>query len=445
MSDKNSGFEVLQEQRQNWKSIAAVWIGAMICVACLMVGGFLGSGLTLGQTVLAILIGYSIIIAYMCLIGMQACDTGVPTTVMASASLGELGSRYIISIILAISCIGWFGINAGVCGSSFAIMLGSMLHVTLPSWIFSLVWGAIMLATACFGFKGLKLLNIIAVPLLLAVCLYGTVSSLVQNDGISKITNYTPAVSMPFVTGISLVIATFSLGGVIAGDYCRFAKSRADVIKSSAIGVMPAGLLMLIMGAVLSITVGTYDISMVLSNIGLPLLGLIALVAATWTTNVTNAYSGGLSLSVFLGLDEKRSKIATAIAGGVGTILAAIGFLDSFQTFLSFLCALVTPVAGIIIADYWIIGKGKKENFKIKPGFSVVGFLSFIIGALVACITGGAFANFPSLIEALPFLNKPFFVGPVNGIIISMLLYIILSLLALNFNKNTAPRRNDFA
>lgn len=39
--------------------------------------------------------------------------------------------------------------------------------------ICTIVWGIIMLITACAGFKGLKWLNYIAVPLLVIVCLYG--------------------------------------------------------------------------------------------------------------------------------------------------------------------------------------------------------------------------------------------------------------------------------
>ena len=47
-----------------------------------------------------------------------------------------------------------------------------------------------------------------------------------------------------------MTVATFAVGGAIAGDYCRFAKSRSDVIKSSVIGVLPAGILMLMIGAI---------------------------------------------------------------------------------------------------------------------------------------------------------------------------------------------------
>ena len=72
------------------------------------------------------------------------------------------------------------------------------------------------------------------------------------------------------------------------------------------------------------------------------------------------------------------------------------------------------------------MGKGKKENFSIRSGFSAAGVISFLVGAIFACITGGTFAAFPGLVEALPFLNWPFFVGPVNGIVVSLVLYVIL-------------------
>ena len=180
----------------------------------------------------------------------------------------------------------------------------------------------------------------------------------------------------------------------------------------------------------MSIVTGEYDISSILASLGVPFLGLVALVLATWTTNVTNAYSGGLALSNLLGFDESKFTITTGIAGAIGTLLAVIGLLDAFQGFLSLMSGLIPPLAGVIIASYWVIGKGQKENFKIKSGFSAVGVISFLVGAVFACITGGTFANFPGLVAAMPLLNVPFFVGPVNGIVVSLLLYVALSKLS---------------
>ena len=431
MNGNDSGFKIEGSQRQSWLSIAAVWAGGMICVPCLMIGGVLaGGGLSLGQIVLSILIGYGLICAYMICIGMQACDTGLPVSVMASGALGQKGARYIISALLAIACVGWFGIQSATCGTAFANMVANMRGVEASPvfvTVSSIVWGVIMLLTACVGFKGLKWLNYIAVPLLVIVCLYGLIAGITTNDGGQAIASYAPETSAGMVFGISMVVASFALGGVISADYCRFAKSRSDVVKSSIVGVIPAGLFMLLTGALMSIVTGQYDISAILASLGVPFIGLVALVLATWTTNVTNAYSGGLALSNLLGFDESRFKITTGVAGAIGTLLAAFGLLDAFQGFLSLMSALIPPLAGVLIASYWIVGRGRPEAFALRPGFSAAGVLSFAVGAIFACITGGTFASFPGLVEALPFLNWPFFVGPVNGIVLSLVLYVILA------------------
>ena len=421
MSKQNS-FEIKAEERQSWGSITMVWIGAMICVPALMIGGMIGAGLPLFESALAIIIGYVLVCVFMSFMGMHACDTGLPTAVMAGSALGEKGAKYIISTILDISCIGWFGIQAAVCGSSFSSMIAGMTGLNIPVWLSSVVWGIIMLLTACFRFSGLKWLNRIAVPLLGAVLAYALIYNIVSGNG-AALVGYQPAAPIGFVTGISLTVGSFVVAAAISGDYCRFAKSRKDVVKSSVLGVLPAGLVVLMLGAILAICTGSYDISVFLSTAGLPLIGLVALILATWTTNVSNAYSGGLSLSVLLGQDEKKSQMTTAIAGIIGTILAAVGILNSIQGFLSLLSAIVPALMGVLIADYWIIGKGKVENFKIRDGFYAPGVIAFIIGALVACMTGGTFASIPFL----SFLNLPFFIGPINGIVVALIAYVLIA------------------
>ena len=430
--NNQSGFEIRPEQRQSWLSIAMVWAGGMICVPCLMVGGVLsGGGLSIAQIIASILIGYGLICAYMIFIGMAACDTGLPVSVLAEGALGRKGARYIISTLLAIACVGWFGIQSATCGQAFASMVADMMGREGASGamviVSSIVWGVIMLITACAGFKGLKWLNYLAVPLLVIVCLYGLIAGIVRNDGAALIAAYAPEVSSGMVFGISMVVASFALGGVISADYCRFAKSRRDVVKSSIVGVIPAGLFMLLTGALMSIVTGQYDISAILASLGVPIFGLIALVLATWTTNVTNAYSGGLALSNLLGFDETKFKVTTGIAGGIGTLLAAFGLLNAFQGFLSLMSALIPPLAGVIIAGYWVVGRGSVAKFQRRDGFSAPGVIAFLVGAILACITGGTFASFPVLVTAAPWLNIPFFVGPVNGIVVSLVLYVILA------------------
>ena len=407
MEDK---YEIKESERQSWLSLAMIWTGSMICIPCLMIGGVLGSGLSLSGVILAVLAGYGIVCLYMCLVGMESCDTGLPTVSMASAVLGEKGAQFIISLMLAIACVGWFGIQSAVCGESFSAMVAGFTGFEIPSWISSIFWGLVMLLTAIYGYNGLKILNFIAVPALLIVLAYSMFLAL-SGGGLETIKTFSPSSQMSFISAVSMVVASFALGGVISGDYSRYAKSRKDVVKSTVLGVFPSGMVMMLIGAILSIVTGQYDISLVLAAVGVPALGLVALVLATWTTNVTNAYSGGLAVSNLFGFGEDRFKVSCAVAGVIGTILAAAGLLSEFEFFLNILSALIPPIAGVMIASYWILGKGRKENLRQKEGWYIPGIISFAAGAVVAYVTGSI---------------AVFLIGPVNGIAVSMIVYVVL-------------------
>lgn len=407
MEDK---YEIKESERQSWLSLAMIWTGSMICIPCLMIGGVLGAGLSLSGVILAVLAGYGIVCLYMCLVGMESCDTGLPTVSMASAVLGEKGAQFIISLMLAIACVGWFGIQSAVCGESFSAMVAGFTGFEIPSWISSIFWGLVMLLTAVYGYNGLKILNFIAVPALLIVLAYSMFLAL-SGGGLETIKTFSPSSQMSFISAVSMVVASFALGGVISGDYSRYAKSRKDVVKSTVLGVFPSGMVMMLIGAILSIVTGQYDISLVLAAVGVPALGLVALVLATWTTNVTNAYSGGLAVSNLFGFGEDRFKVSCAVAGVIGTILAAAGLLSEFEFFLNILSALIPPIAGVMIASYWILGKGRKENLMQKEGWYIPGIISFAAGAVVAYVTGSI---------------AVFLIGPVNGIVVSMIVYVVL-------------------
>ena len=67
---------------------------------------------------------------------------------------------------------------------------------------------------------------------------------------------------------------------------------------------------------------------------------------------------------------------------------------------------------GIIIADYWVICKGRKENWAPQRGVNWVGIISWICG--------GGFA----LLETLGVFTV--FSPALDGIIIAFVIYIIL-------------------
>lgn len=144
------------EQAQSWQSLAFVWTGAMICVPSLLVGGTLISGMPLWEAILIALLGYGVIVVFMIYQGMQSSDLGIPAVSVASQVFGEQGSKKIISILLAIACLGWFGIQANVCGAAFSQFLG-IYGINLPVPVSSLIWGVIMLLSAIYGIRILSI------------------------------------------------------------------------------------------------------------------------------------------------------------------------------------------------------------------------------------------------------------------------------------------------
>ena len=66
--------------------------------------------------------------------------------------------------------------------------------------------------------------------------------------------------------------------------------------RSCLVGVIPCGVGALVCGAILAICSGDTDITVMFANIGLPVIGMLVLILATWTTNVGNAYSAGIAV-----------------------------------------------------------------------------------------------------------------------------------------------------
>lgn len=172
---------------------------------------------------------------------------------------------------------------------------------------------------------------------------------------------------------------------------------------------MPAGMAMLILGAVMTRIAQQYDISLVFSTVGLPFLGMVVLILATWTTNTTNAYSAGLNAVMVFNLKENKRSLATLLLGVIGIVLAAVGIAGYFETFLNFLGNAFMPVVAIFIMEYWVFGKGKPENFKMREGWYLIGLFSWILGFAVAFAPVG--------------------ISFVNGMVSSAVLYGILRLI----------------
>ena len=394
-------------ERQHWISVTLIQAGFMISATSLWTGSLMVAGMSLTETVIAAIIGYVIVVAVCWAQGVMGSDIGVPSIVAATQSFGDRGSQYLVSTVSALCCIGWFGINANICGAAFSGLMSSSFGIDVPVKVSIIIWGIIMFSTAVIGFNGLKILNYIAVPLMLAVTVVG-LYIVVSGEGMSKLSSFVPYDSeMNMTVGIDMVIGGFIVGAVLSADYTRYQRTRKDVLKSSFFGILPLGVILLWAGAVFAVAAGTEDLTSIFIGLGIPGLGLLSLILSTWPANSGNVYSAGLdTMKVFRCRDEKRA-LVTVICGLIGTIVGSFEIIFYFETFLTYLGIIIAPIAGVMMADYYIIGRGKPENWAPTVGVNWAGILALAIGIIVS-------------------LFIPYGIESVNGIIISAAAFLVL-------------------
>ena len=220
-----------------------------------------------------------------------------------------------------------------------------------------------------------------------------------------------PVEPMPLIEGIALVIGAQAVGSTIAPDYHRFCRNRKGSCLAAVVGIMPYCLFLFIAGAIMGAATGETDISILVAKLGLPFIGLAILVLATWTTMACDAYTGGLAITSLLHLSGTKRAAATGIAGVAGILLAVFGIMDYFTSFLDLMASCIPPVAGVMIADYWLLGRGKPENWKERKGIHWVGVGCLVLGVLAA-------------------LFLPFGLSTINGVVVSGVAYFLIMKLA---------------
>lgn len=373
---------VSKNNRKHWLNIAMVQAGICVCVPSFLLGGMLAETMPISKAIISGSLGYFIVIIAMSIIGIIGTDLGLASCSVAEASFGKKGSRYIVSTLFIINLIGWFAIQNALCGEAFSNFLASTLEIDFPVWLSNIIWGLIMLFTAVYGITTLEKLNWVAIPLLLIIMIAGTFLA-IQQFGMTHF-NSEVTQTMSFFAGVSLSFNFYAAGVVTCADITRFQRTRKDTIKATVWGILPMGIATLVIGVLLSKIANDYDISNVLITVGLPTIGVIALVLSTWTTNSTNAYSAGLNTVMSLNLPDNRRREATIAVGIIGTLIGVTSVLENLETLLSYLSFVVCPIGGAMMADYWFARKGNPNNWHVKSGFNLLGIISWGIAIPLA-------------------------------------------------------------
>ncbi|WP_139488500.1 NCS1 family nucleobase:cation symporter-1 [Brevibacillus dissolubilis] len=432
-------------EEHNWRGyhFAALWIGMCICIPTYMLAsGLIALGMNWWQAIGTIFLGNLIVMVPILLNAHAGTKFGIPYPVFARLWFGSRGA-HIPALARAIVAAGWFGINAWFGGTA----LDALIHSFWSGWqavpmhtgiVFILFWGLNMYI-AYRGPQAIKKLGAFSAPILavLAVALLiwagvkaGGFGPMLSAPSKFNTTGEFMQVFWPALTGIIAFWATLALN---IPDFCRYAVSQKSQARAQILSMpLTMALFSFIGVAVTSATVVIFgepiwDPVVLLTKFPpiVVLIGAIGIVLASVTINIgANIVAPARAIS---NLWPRRITfgMGAVITGLVAITMQPWYILENFGNYifgwLGTYGALLGPIDGIAIADYWLVRKCRMHltelyktdgHYSYRGGFNWSGVYALIIG-LAASLIG-------LVIPGLGFLWENAWTV---GLVVSMLVY----------------------
>lgn len=407
---------VPEKDRKTWVSISMVWIAIGIDLSGMFMGVSLAQGLSFSTAILAIILG-SLVLGVLAIgttyVGAKA---GLSTGMISRVAFGKRGAA-LIAVIMGISSLGWFGVQIGFFASNISGAFTQLTGMQIPLWLLSLIGGGLMVLSAFWGYEAIEKLCKYSVPLLAILIIFATVLA-IMNQGSAGLATAPGSSRMSFGLAVSLVIGVYVLGVVMAPDIARWAQTPKQAMIAGFVGFSIGNSFMIIVSLILVKVMKTADLTAVFFALGLGIPSILVLTLAQWTTNTNNLYSAGLDFSIVL--SKVNPKLITLVCGTLGILMAMLGIYEKFETFLSIITVLVSPIAGIYLVDY-ILHK-EKFSFDYEEELENVypnAIIAWIVGSIVAFMTSAPPAGF-----GLFTLTN---VSALDGIITAAICFFILS------------------
>ena len=388
---ETEGVDVIPESERTrgfWK-IFIIWAGFSIVITNFLLGSLtVGAGLWTGIAAVIVSILLVGVIVYL---GTNiACKEGTAGTTAMRAAFG-INGRAIPALATVLATVGWFGVQTGiVAASTQGILTGFGISFPYMFGILALVLGLLMASVAIFGYELIELLNKIAVPIM-TVLLALVVYQIITQFGLNL--SGGGGTGMSFWAALNVFPAATAAFFIVAMDYGRYG-SPVDPQKQSwgaTLAWIVFGIALAIIGILAAIAAGDWNPVNIMVELGLGWVGLLLLVAGSWTTNVTNVYVGGLALSQLTGMGRVQM---TTLTGIIGTVLA-IGGIFSFGGINAFLGALtitLVPTTGILIIHYYLFEHGFDEQALFQRGSKYWYLSGWHPAAVVAWAIGAVYA-----------------------------------------------------
>ncbi|KHN58988.1 allantoin permease [Dickeya fangzhongdai] len=339
-------------------NVALVHIGMLTALDQFMLGAVLGHGMAPGEAFMAIAIGSAIFGVVTLGLGYAGMREGLSGSLLARwCGFGRLGA-VLIGAIIAVSLLGWFGVQNAVFAKSLNFALGDRLGF---GWSAALSGCALTLLVT-FGFKALRYTARIAVPLFVMVVGYISLMTLTGHDVAELVQKENAGAAISVSAGATMVVGGCIVASLITPDMTRYSRRGRHVFWITILSIMVGEFVVNGLAILIARALNTADIVTIMSQTAGG-IGLITVVFSTLRINDINLYSSSLGIANAVeGATGKKLSYQsiTLLIGLLGTFLSVIGILDRFVDFLTLLGVFFPPVIGVMLVDYYILRTSRK-------------------------------------------------------------------------------------
>ncbi|MBC7112872.1 MAG: hypothetical protein H5T34_02450 [Candidatus Methanomethyliales bacterium] len=370
-----------------WTKIAPTLGVIFISPALLTVGGTIGTLLPIEMAVAVSILAGLTFSTLIYLHGGVGSRAHMGLLRVMEASLGTKGSRFFASPLITITQIGWFSVLITLGGEALSNL------TPMPKALSITIFGILVASVTYFSFRHLSDFTKVTAIVTGAFALWALYAILTSGSTPSYVTN-----------GDLLYASTLAIGGAmsistVSPDFVKGAQSIRD-LKITAFGVVfPVVIFSLISGSLIGHHTSIPNPVQALMIIGLPILANLLLLVGS-TAAASSLYPPSIAISKLAGISRKNATVLAALGG---LIVSYMGILDQLRIFLQLIGVLLPPLIGINLAEYYVLSKAVLP----KEGVYLRGLISWILGAGF-----GAFI--------------PVGVTPINSLLISFFVYLVL-------------------
>jgi len=412
--DDHALGRVPESARYSWWSVAVQRFGQVSALSQFLLGATLGFGMTFWSAFWAFTFGAIILELVAILVGIIGAREGMSTSMVARWLGFGRGGSALIGLAIGISLIGWFGIQSAVSAQGLAATLG-----VLPAWGWAIVFGLVVTAICVKGFGSMAWTAYVTVPLFLVLVGWAIVSELTSHDVGTLMSQAPPGPEISLAVGTTIVAGGFIVGAVVTPDMTRFNRTAGDVVKQTVVGMTLGEYVIGMSGVLLAHAVGSSEITTILtSSVGW--VAVLVVVLGTVKINDWNLYSSGLGVVNFVGTLTGRPvnrAVTTAVIGVVGSLLAAGGILGNLIGFLSVLGVVFPPIAGIMVAEYFVVKRWRAdlETSRADGGAVPASSPTWVPATIVVWVVASLVGHFLTV-----------GLGSVNSLLVGFLLYVVV-------------------